>query len=159
MKVVLLQDVEDLGKKYEIREVADGYARNFLIPHGFVRPATKEAIEWAKNQKDIMDQEAEEELERIGNTASGMDGLEVEIPVKVGEQGQLFEKINAQKIAARLKEMGYDVKKSQVELTEDIEELGEFDAKVKFEHNLEAQIKVIVVGEPEEGAQRPEEEE
>lgn len=146
MKVVLLQDVEKLGKKYEVKEVAEGYARNFLIPQGLAKPATKEVLDWAKEQQEIEEEKDKEELERIGKLASTIDGLEVEIPVKVGEKGQLFEKIDAQDIAAALKKMGYNVDKKQIELVENIEDLGEFDAKVKFAHNLEAQIKVIVTG-------------
>lgn len=150
MKVVLLEDVEKLGKKYEVKEVQDGYARNFLIPKGLVQIATEEALEWAQDQLALENEKAAQELERTGKLASGMDGLEVEISVKVGDKGQLFEKISAQKIMARLKELGYDVKKNQIELSQDIEELGEFDVKVKFEHNLEVQIKVIVSEETEE---------
>lgn len=149
MKVVLLEDVEKVGKKYEVKEVNNGYARNFLIPRGLVRVATEEALEWAQDQRALENEKAAQELEKTGKLASGMDGLEVEIPIKVGDKGQLFEKISAQKIAAKLKELGYDVKKNHVELSQEIEELGEFDVKVKFEHNLEVQIKVIVVEETE----------
>ncbi len=147
MRVVLLQDVEKIGKKYEVKEVADGYARNHLIPQGLAKPATDEALKWAKEQQDEKEKQAEEELEKAGSLASSMDGLEVEIKVKVGDKGQLFENINAQKIAARLKEMGYDIKKNQIFLAQDIEDLGEYEAKIRFEHNLEVQIKIIVVEE------------
>lgn len=150
MRVVLLQDVEKLGKKYEVKEVAEGYARNFLIPQGLAKPATREVLDWAKEQQEIEEEKDKEELERIGKLASTIDGLEVEIPVKVGEKGQLFEKIDAQDIAAALKKMGYNVDKKQIELAENIGDLGEFDAKVKFAHNLEAQIKVIVTGATKE---------
>ena len=76
--------------------------------------------------------------------ASQLDDMEVQIVVKVGEEGQLYEAVNAQKIADRLKEMGYDVKKSQVKLEEPLKELGEFSVKLSFEHNLEAEIQVII---------------
>lgn len=144
MKVVLLKDVENLGKKYEIKEVADGYARNFLIPRKLAKIADEETLKWAQKQQELAAQKAEEELKKVGELASQMDGLEVEIPIKVGEKGQLFEKITPQKIASALKEMGYEIKKSQIEISQEIEEPGEFEAKIKFEHNLEAQIKIIV---------------
>ena len=73
-----------------------------------------------------------------------MDGLEVMISVKIGDKGQLFEKIDPKDISEKLKEMGFQIKKDQIELENLIEELGEFPAKIKFEHNLEAEIKVIV---------------
>lgn len=147
MRVLLLEDIEKVGKKYEVKDVADGYARNYLIPQGKAKLAAKETLEWAKSQREADKRKVEEELVKVGNLASAMDGLEVEIPVKIGDKGQLFEKVNTQKIAARLKELGYDVRKDQIELAEDIEELGEFDAKIKFEHNLEVQIKVVVAAE------------
>jgi len=150
MKVILLKDIEGLGKKYEIKEVADGYARNFLIPRKLAKIANEEVLEWAKKQQELEAQKAEEELKKIGDLASEMDGLEVEIPVKLGEKGQLFEKITPQKIASALREMGYEIKKTQIEIPQEIKEVGEFEVKVKFEHNLEAQIKLIVVEEQKE---------
>ena len=150
MKVVLLENIENIGKQYEIKEVADGYARNFLIPKGLVKIATDEVLQWAGDMQSLVAQKAAKELETVGDTASKMEGLEVEIKVKVGDQDQLFEKINPQKVAAKLKEMGYNIKKSQIELAEDIEEVGEFDAKIKFAHNLEVEIKVIVFPEATE---------
>jgi len=150
MKVVLLEDVENVGKRYEIKEVADGFARNSLIPKGLARVATDEAIQWANDMVALEEERGAQELEKVGGTASNIDGLEVEMKMKVGEQDQLFEKITPAKIAAKIKEMGYDVKKDQVILEKDIEEIGEFDAKVRFEHNLEVQIKIIVLSDEEQ---------
>jgi len=147
MRVILLKDIENLGKKYEIKEVANGYARNFLIPRGLAKKATKEALKWLKIQKEIEIKKAEEELKKFQALASAIDGQEIIIPVKIGEEGQLFESIASQKIFEKLKELGFEVKKSQIDLLEPIKELGEFPVKIHFEHNLEAEIKVIVVEE------------
>lgn len=144
MKVVLLKDVENVGKQFEIKEVADGHARNLLIPQGLVKPATKEALEWIEVQKEILAKQSEEELKGIQELATKLDDVEVNVAVKVGDEGQLFEHINAQKVADKLKEMGFEVKKSQVKLEEPIKELGEFPIKLTFDHNLEAEIKLIV---------------
>ncbi len=149
MRVILLQDVENLGKKYEIKEVKDGYARNFLIPKGLAKKAEKEALLWLETQKEAEIQKAEEELKKTQGLASAIDGQEVIIPVKIGEEGQLFESITSQKIFEKLKELGFEIKKIQLELKEPIKELGEFPVKIKFEHNLEAEIKVIVTKEEE----------
>ena len=148
MKVILLQDVADLGKKFEIKEVADGHANNLLIPKGFVKPATKEALEWVALQQEIAAKKAEEGLKKIQGVASQLDDLEVQITVKVGDKGQLFEAVNAQKIVDRLKEMGFEVKKDQVKLQEPIKELGEYPVKIGFEHNLEAEVQIIITEEP-----------
>lgn len=147
MKIILLKDVENLGKKYEIKEVASGYARNYLIPQGLAKKATPDVLEWLKKIQEVEDEKAKKELEKIGKLASQIDGLELEMEVKVGEKNQLFEKITASKISKKLKEIGYDIKKDQIELEKIIEELGEFPIKIKFNHNLEAEIKVIVTEE------------
>ena len=148
MRIILLKDVDKVGKKYEIKEVKNGYARNFLIPNGLAKPATKESVVWLETQKEIEEKKSEKELKKTQEVASTFDGQEIIIPVKIGkEQDQLFESITAQKISEKLKELGLEIKKNQIELPEPIKELGEYPVKIKFEHNLEAEIKVIVVAE------------
>jgi len=147
MKVILLQDVDGLGKKYEAKEVKNGYARNFLLPQKLAKAATKKALKWLEDQKEIINKEAEEDLKRAQELASMLDGSEVAINVKIGEEGQLFESINNQKIAEKLKEMGFEIKKSQIKLEEPIKELGEFPIKISLDHNLEAEISLIISGE------------
>ncbi len=139
-----MQDIDKLGKKYEIKDVKDGYARNFLIPNNLAKQATKEVLQWLEVQKEIQEKREEEGLKKAQELASAIDGLEVNIFAKIGEQGQFFESINEQKISEKLKEMGFDIKKSQIELQEPIKEIGEFPVKVKLEHNLEVEIRVIV---------------
>ena len=147
MKVILLQDIDKLGKKYEVKNVSDGYARNSLIPRGLVKPATEEALVWLETQKDILRKKAEEALKQVQDFASSLDGAEVVIPVKVGEDEQLFESVTQQKIADKLKESGFEVKKNQILLSDPIKLLGEYPVKVHLEHNLEPEIKVMVVEE------------
>ena len=100
-----------------------------------------------KVKKEIETKKAEEALKKVQETASAMEGLEVTISVKIGEEGQLYESITGQKISERLKETGFEIKRNQIELTEPIKELGEFPVKIKFEHNLEVEIRVIVTEE------------
>lgn len=149
MKVILLQDVENLGKKYDIKEVKPGFARNFLIPKKMAKLATKQNLKWLESQKEAIEKEAEEDLKKSQELASRMDGIEININVKVGEEGQLFESINNVKIADKLKEMGFDIKKSQVKLQEPIKETGEFPVKVSLDHNLETEVTLIITGEGE----------
>jgi len=147
MKVILLQDIDGLGKKYEIKDVKDGYARNFLLPEKLARPATREAMSWLESQKEVIAKEVEEDLKKAQELATKIDGLELSIAVKVGEEGQMFESINAPKIVEKLKELGFEVKKSQILLESPIKELGEFPVKLNLDHNLEVEIKVIVTEE------------
>ena len=147
MKVILLQDVDGLGKKYEIKEVKNGHARNFLLPQKQAKAATKEALKWLADQKEVIEKEAEEDLKKAQELASKLDGFELNILVKVGDEGQLFESINSQKIIEKLKENGFEVKKSQVKLEEPIKDVGEFPVNISLDHNLEAEIKVIIAAE------------
>jgi large subunit ribosomal protein L9 len=149
MKVVLLKDVENVGKRYDIKEVKNGYGRNFLVQKGLAKTATKELIAWSELQKSMEEKKSEEDLKKIQEKATNMDGQEVLVLVKVGDENQLFESINAQKIAEKLKEMGFEVKKNQIILDSPIKELGEYSVKIKFEHNLETEITVIVTAKEE----------
>lgn len=149
MKVILLQDIEKVGKKYDVKDVKDGYARNFLFPKKIVKLATEEAIKWVEMQKEIESKKAEEILQKFQEMASAIDGREIIIPMKVGEEGQLFESVSAQLISEKLKEAGFDIKKNQIIVDDPIKDIGEFPVKIKFEHNLEAEIKIIVTEEKE----------
>ncbi len=144
MRVILLKDVENLGKKYDVKDVADGYARNFLIPRSLVKKAVSKTLKWLETQKELESEKAGEELKKIQEIASAIDGQEIVIAVKIGEEKQLFESITPQKISEQLKELGFKIKKTQIILSEPIKELGEYPVKIKFEHNLEAEIKVII---------------
>ena len=143
----MLQDIEKIGKKYDVKDVADGYARNFLLAKNLAKAATEEMLEWVKVQKEILEKKAEENLKESQGLASSLDGQEVILDVKIGPEGQLFESITGQKIVEKLKEMGFTVKKSQIDLPEPIRETGEFPVKVKLEHNLEAEIQIIITGQ------------
>jgi large subunit ribosomal protein L9 len=152
MKVILLQNIEDLGKKYDVKEVKNGHARNFLIPQNLVKPATKENLNWLVQQKSLIEKKAEDDLKQAQELASKIDGLEVLITMVVGEHGEVFESVNTAKVAEKLKEMGYEVKKSQIKLTEPIKAIGEFPVKINLDHNLEAEIQIIISGTSEGGS-------
>ena len=147
MKVILLQDVENLGKKDDVKNVADGYARNFLFPKNLAKPATKQALEELKKQKELEAQKAEEELKRVQELVSQIDRIEIEILVKVDEQGKLYGSINEIKIGQILKEKGFDIKKDQIKIPQPIKEIGEYPVTILFDHGLEAEIKIIVIEE------------
>jgi large subunit ribosomal protein L9 len=144
MKVILLKDVENVGKKYEVKDVKPGFARNFLIAQDLAKLATESNLEWLESQREVIQKEAEEDLKASQELASKLDDLEVVIVDKVNEEGHLFDSVNAQKISEKLKEMGFEVKKSQINLEKPIKEVGEFAVKITLEHNLEAEIKVVV---------------
>jgi large subunit ribosomal protein L9 len=144
MKVILLKDVENLGKKYEVKEVKDGFARNFLLPKKLVKIATKENLKWLEEKKKELEKVAEEELKTVQKLATELDGREIIIELKKGEKGQLFQSINASYISKELQKLGFQIKKQQILLENKIKEPGEFPIKIKLPHNLEVEIKLIV---------------
>lgn len=144
MRVILKQDVEDLGEEGEIKKVSDGFARNYLIPEGMAKKATEQKVEQVQQRKEKEREEKQKELEELQEFVSELDGQEIEVEVKVGEQDQLYESITAGKIQNALKEEGFEIKRKQIDLEQPIEELGEFIVELNFKHNLEAQIRVIV---------------
>jgi len=147
MKVILLEDVEKLGKRLDIKNVKKGHARNFLLPKNLARVATKEALKWRDVQIEIKKSVDDTKLKEVQSVVSKMDGLELFFKVKIGEKGQLFESLSAQKIKDKLEEVGFSVSKNQIDLAEPIKELGEFPVKVKFDHNLESIVKIIIMEE------------
>jgi len=147
MKIILLKDVEKLGKKGEVKNVADGYARNFLIPNKLAALATKSELAKLEKQKKIETEKAEEELKLYQKIASQIDGLEIEILVKVSEEDKLFGAVTTSQIAEKLKEKNFEIKKEQIKLEEPIKEIGEYEVTVEFPHNLETKIKVIIIEE------------
>lgn len=149
MKIILLKDVEKLGQKGEVKKVADGYGRNYLIPNKLAVLATKSALAKLEEEKKMEAEKAEEELRFYQEIADQIDGLELEIPVKVGEKGKLFGAVTSSQIAEKIKEQGFEIKKEQIKLKEPIKELGEYEIIIEFPHNLEAEVKVIIVEETE----------
>ena len=147
MKVILLQDIDKLGKKGDLKEVADGYARNLLFPKKMAVLANKSEILRLKKQKEIDKEKAEEELIRFQEIASQIDGFELEIPAKIGEDNKLFGAITVLKISEELKKNNFEIEKGQIKLEEPIKETGEYEIPIELPHNLEAKIKLIIIEE------------
>lgn len=147
MKIILLQDIDNLGKKDDVKKVADGYARNFLFPKNMAVLATTSNLKDLEEKQKIEAQKAEEELKMFQDRAGQLDGLELEIAVKVKDDGGLFGSITEAKISDKLKEKGIEIRKEQIKLEKPIKEPGEYETVIEFPHNLEARIKIIVVEE------------
>lgn len=143
MKVILLQKVAGLGEADTIKDVADGYALNFLFPRHLAVPATPKAVRDMTEHKQKEARDAERELQTEQKLAGKIDGLELEFKEKVSEGGALFSGIGPQKVVERLKELGYDMDKKQIAM-EHIKSTGRFEAKIKFGHGLEAMVVIII---------------
>ena len=148
MRVILLQDVKNLGKKGEIKNVSDGFARNFLLPKNFVKIVTKSALVELERLKKQVEYKATKELDQAGETVSSLDGYELVLREKTSkDSNNLYASVTVLKIARALRGAGFNVKKENIKLAEPIKELGEYNIQLEFDHSLEAEIKVIV--EPE----------
>ncbi|HUD09168.1 MAG TPA: 50S ribosomal protein L9 [Candidatus Saccharimonadales bacterium] len=146
MKVVLLKDVEKLGREGEIKEVAEGYARNFLIPQNFVKPATDQAIQEVELRKEKKTKSDQMELAEVQKIAEQLDGRELFIKVKE-KDGTLFGSVNEKTIAKTFADEGLKIDPKNVKLEEPIKDVGDYDVKLELDHGLEANIKVILVPE------------
>lgn len=144
MKVILLRDIKKLGNKFEVKEVSPGYARNLLIPNGYAILADKQSLKRLESQKNIEMKKTEERQRENEKMIKELEGKEIKIDTKIGDKGQLFETINEQKIADKLKEMGFVVEKSNIEINEPIKCQGEYLVKLKLDNNLEGKIKIII---------------
>jgi len=149
MKVLLLKDVYKLGRAGDVKKVANGYGRNFLIPQGFAIPATPNSIKMAES----ISKKASERRAVLNNELKGvselLQGLELRFPVKAGETGKLYGSVSAQMIIDKLKEMkDIEIVRHQL-LMEPIRNLGEYDIPVNLTLDLVPEIKVIVHREGE----------
>lgn len=143
MKVILLQKVAGVGEAEDVKDVADGYARNFLFPHHLAVQASSSAVHDLGTKQKKRSKDAEIELHQQEQLAGQLDGLEIEIKQKVNDQGLLYAAVGSQKVAEVLKQMGYEVDKQYIE-TPSIKELGEFKVHVHLRHGLEAELRVHV---------------
>ncbi len=149
MKVLLTKDVYKLGRAGDIKKVADGYGRNYLLPQGLAVIATAGAIKQAEKiraQAEITRAHMNSELKDLANQISG---LTVVFSAKAGETGKLYGSITTQDVATAVQEKTrYEVKKSQVDM-QPIRNLGEFTAHVRLTMDLVPEVKVIVHREGE----------
>jgi large subunit ribosomal protein L9 len=147
MKIILLKDVKNFGKKNEVKDVSDGYGRNFLIKQNLAKIATDSELQIVEKRRKKEELNIVEEVKKEKEIIKKIGEIELEIFVKVGEKEQLFEAVSSQKISEKIKEKGFDVSKEQVVIDQPIKELGEYNVGVKLKHGEEAKIKIKVIKE------------
>ncbi len=148
MKVVLLADVKNLGKKGDVVEVAQGYARNYLLPRGLATEATEGMMKQLAQRQATAVRKRQQEEERAKALAARLNGLTVKVYGKAGEGGKLFGSINNKDIAEALqKEYGIEIDKRKIILKEPIKQLGTYPLQVRLYPLVEAQLKVSVLAE------------
>ena len=147
MKVVLIADVKNKGKKGDIVNVNDGYAMNFLIPKGLAVAATTGAVNETNQKKAAEIARKEKELAAAKANAEKLNMATVTLYVKCGESGKLFGSVTAKEIAEELKKSGYDVEKKNILLEEPLRKLGRVTVEVKLYPGVRTKINVVVAEE------------
>ena len=144
MKVVLLQDVKGHGKKGELCNVSDGYARNFLFPKKLAVEADNAALNELKNREQAAAHHKQEEINAANATAKALNGKEVVIKAKAGSNGKLFGSVTSKEIAAEIKnKLGIEIDKKKMSVA-DIKNFGEYTAEIKLYQGISAKITVKV---------------
>ena len=145
MKVILLQDIKGTGKKGELKEVSDGYARNFLLPKNLAKKATAQAMSELKTAEESKTFKIEEEKKRANGEKSQLEGQAIKITAKAGTNGRLFGSVTAKEISAELKkQFSINVDKRKITLDADIKSFGTYNAQIKLYTGIVAQVKVVV---------------
>lgn len=148
MKVILTQDVKGAGKKGQIVEVSDGFARNFLFPRKAAREATAGAVVAAQQAEAAEAHRRKQEEAAAKELAKGLEGKVVKMTAKAGENGKLFGAITSKEIAeAAEAQLGAKLDKKKIELDGNIKELGEYDVVLRVYAETTAKIKLILTAE------------
>ena len=145
MKVILLEDVKALGKKGQVVNVSDGYARNLLLPKKLGVEATGKNMNDLKLQKAHEDKVAQENLDAAKAFAEELKDIQVTVGIKVGEGGRTFGSISAKEIAEAAKaQLGYELDKKKLQLSAPIKELGTTMVPIKLHPKVTGELKVVV---------------
>lgn len=151
MKIILLAEVAHVGKKNEVKEVSDGFARNFLFPQKLAAPATEQAQHAVAIRREHDEKKKSAEQERYQKLAEKFDSLEVVIKIKIGEKGKAFGSVNAAKIVEQLTAQHHvELAKEWLHLDEPLKSTGVKEVPVRFPHGVEGKIIVNIQAEGEE---------
>lgn len=145
MKVVLLRDVPNLGRAGEVKEVADGYARNYLIPKGLATPATEGLIRHTVETRRAAEQRRIRQLNTAQEIAARLQGAAVTIRARAGQGDRLYGAITNQQIAEAIaQQLGVEVDRRRIELEAPIRTLGTHPVRVRLGPEISAQVQVVV---------------
>jgi large subunit ribosomal protein L9 len=150
MKVLLCQDVKELGWLGDVVEVSAGYARNYLLAQGLAMVPTEANLRALAEEKARRAEKRISERECLEKASAAVDGAEAVIASRANEQGHLFGSVTASEVAQNLREQGFEVADSIVQLPEHIKEVGSYAAKLKFAEDLIVSINIVVVAEQDE---------
>jgi len=147
MKVLLCEDIKKLGWFGDVVEVAEGYARNYLLPTGLAKPATDDNIRAIAQERAKRAERRIKQRNRLLEAAKAVEGAEAVLAARANEQGVLFGSITASQIADNLRQQGFDVADEVVQLPHHIKQIGTHSVTLQFAEDLTATVSVVVVPE------------
>jgi len=147
MKVILLEDIDTLGRLGDTVTVKAGYARNFLIPRKLALQATEQNLKTQQNQIQALERRKDQAIEEARSLSDKLAGVMLSYTRKSGAKGQLFGSVTNMDIAASLAEQGLEVDRRDIVLTDPIKSVGEFDVTIKLHHDVVPVVKVTVLPE------------
>lgn len=146
MKVIFLQDVKGQGKKGELKEVSDGYARNYLLPRKLASEATADSLNAIKLKEKAKQAQIARERALAEENGKRLAGVIVKIPARAGANGRLFGAVTSQEISDALKEQhGIEIEKNKIVQSEPIKQYGSYEVKAKLGYEVSGTINVLVV--------------
>lgn len=147
MKILLIKEVPKLGKAGEIKNVKDGYGRNFLIRRGLAEAATESNMARRAELSAAASRREDRERKEFEAAAQKLRETPLRFTLKIGEKGRAFGSITAQDIAGELSKRGIALDKNWIELEQGIKSAGEHEIKIKFPHKIESKLKIAVEAE------------
>ena len=147
MKILLCEDIDKLGWLGDVVEVAEGYARNYLLPQRLATQATEANIRSIAEKKAERTEQRKLAGKRLEVAAKAVEGAEAVVAAKANEQGHLFGSVTAREIAANLREQGFQITDKMVQLPEHIKEVGTHTVTLKFSEELTTTVNVVIVAE------------
>lgn len=144
-----MRDIPKLGTKFQIVEVSDGYARNYLIPRGLAQPATPALVAEIEKQKQKVRMKEQREIEKAQSLAQKLSNIVLEIAVPAGEGGRLYHAVSAQEIAQKLKEQhNIEIDRDQVLMDEPLRSLGVHTIAIRLHRQVRTNLKVNIIAAP-----------
>jgi large subunit ribosomal protein L9 len=145
VRIILLQDHEDLGSAGDQQDVKDGYARNYLIPRGIALKADKNSLKRFQEMARLKELKKDRALKKSKELAEKLRSLSLTVPVQVGEEDRVFGAVTSLEIAQQLKDKGYEIDKRQIMLEEPIKSLGIFEILIKLHSEITTSVKLWVI--------------
>ncbi len=145
IKLILLEDVEELGYAGDAVSVASGYARNYLLPKGLAAKASPAALRQVESRREKIESQRKDEMKKAQDIAVRIAEVEITIPMQAGDDNQLFGSVTSHIIVEELAKQNISVESRRVELENPIKELGAFNINVKLHKEVSASLKVWVV--------------